>query len=86
VYGGKMELIAVHKQNAGLDATKIHCHTLNNGVEELVELKDGGDLLCRLLQRQQHVHAALLEDRRGWGKRKLTGSAGHGLVSFALGD
>src|SRR5437879_6861774 len=74
-----MELIAVHQQNAGLDATKIYGNAVNDGVEELVKFKDGADLLCRLLQRQQRIHAALLEDC-GWrGKGKRTGGAGHVL-------
>src|SRR5207244_11420422 len=77
VYSSEMEFIAVHQQNAGLDATKIHRNAVNNSVEEFVEFEDRGDLLCRLLQGQQYVHAALLEDCRGRGKGKRSGGAGH---------
>src|SRR2546430_16171484 len=72
-----MEFIAVHQQNAGLDATKIHRNAVNARVEELAEFEDRGDLLRRLLQGQQYVHAALLEDCGGRGKGKRSGSAGH---------
>ena len=77
VYGGQMEFIAVNQQNAGFDATKIHRNAVNDRVEEFVEFEDGGDLLRRLLQGQQYVHAALLEDCRGRGKGKRSGGAGH---------
>src|SRR5207245_9757965 len=72
-----MEFISVHQQNAGLDATKIHGNAVNDRVEELVEFEDRGDLLRRLLQGQQYVHAALLENCWGRGKGKRSGSAGH---------
>src|SRR5438093_3008792 len=72
-----MEFIAVHQQNAGLDATKIHGNAVNDRVEELVEFEDRGDLLRRLLQGQQYVHAALLENCWGRSKGKRSGSAGH---------
>src|SRR5437870_12667959 len=72
-----MEFIAVNQQNAGFDATKIHRNAVNDRVEEFVEFEDGGDLLRRLLQGQQYVHAALLEDCWGRGKGKGSGSARH---------
>ena len=76
MHRGEVELIALHQQDAGLDTTKIHGHAMNDGVEELVELKDGADLLCRFLQRHQGVYAALLENCRGRSRKKLAGSTG----------
>src|SRR5262249_60713238 len=74
VHRREMEFVAIHQQNAGLDAAKIHRNAMNDRVEEFVELKDGSDLLRRLLQRKQRVHAALLENRGGWRNGKLAGS------------
>src|SRR2546428_5302629 len=85
MHRGEMELIAVHQQNAGLDATKIYGNPVNDSVEEFVKFKDGADLLCRLLQRQQRVHAALLEDCGGRGNGKRIGGAGPELCLLGGG-
>ncbi|PYX67689.1 MAG: hypothetical protein DMG72_24850, partial [Acidobacteria bacterium] len=58
----KLELIAFHQENAGLDATEIHGNPVNYGFEETVQLKNAADLLCRLLHGDQYVYPALLED------------------------
>jgi hypothetical protein len=75
---GEMELIVLDQRNAGLDAAKIHGYAVDNGVQEDVEIEDGTNLLCRLLQRHQDVHAALLEDLgRRRSRRRMAGSAWH---------
>jgi hypothetical protein len=65
-----MELIAIHQQNAGLNAAKLHGDSVDDGVKEVVELKDGADSLCRLLHGNQNVYTALLENCRVRGTGK----------------
>src|SRR5512146_1262423 len=80
MHRGEVKLVALDQQNAGLDAAKLHRNTMDNSVEELVELKYGADFLRRLLHGNQNVHAALLEHCRAGTKRRsrMTGSSWHG--------
>ena len=44
-----MELVTLDQHNAGFDAAEVDRHLVNDGIEQLVELKDGSDLLRRPL-------------------------------------
>src|SRR5512133_702691 len=63
MHRGEVEVVVLHQQNAGLDAAKFHSDAVDDGVKQVVEFKDGADLLRGLLHRNQNVHAALLENR-----------------------
>jgi hypothetical protein len=78
MHGGKMELLTVYQQNAGLDAAELHGNPVDYRVEEFVELKNGTDLMRCLLNRKQNIYSALLENCRTQGGSRITGGGWHG--------
>src|SRR5437588_8726119 len=83
MHRSQMELVALDQQNAGLVAAKLHRNAVDNGIKQLVQLKDRADFLCCLLHRNQNVYPALLENCRTRSQGKMTGSAWHGRASIA---
>jgi hypothetical protein len=84
VNGGEMELVALDPQDAGFNAAKLHGNAMDDCVKEFIELKDGADLLCCPLHRNQNVHASLLENCWAWDTGRMCGSAWHGTASVVL--